>query len=91
MLTRLLTAIRPRPTSAAPAEPPGSAPPDTIASSAPGPADDDTAGQMRTIAGCCADGLTALAYAQFADLIEPPCRRDPPVASAAERAPSASV
>jgi hypothetical protein len=32
----------------------------------------DTVRRFRTLAECCSDGLTALAYAQFADLLEPP-------------------
>jgi hypothetical protein len=32
--------------------------------------------RFRALAECCADGLTALAYAQFADLLElPPAMR----------------
>lgn len=32
----------------------------------------DTVYRFRALAECCADGFTALAYAQFADLLEPP-------------------
>ena len=32
----------------------------------------DAASRFRALAECCADGLTALAYAQFADLLELP-------------------
>jgi hypothetical protein len=81
MLTRLFTAIRPRP----------SAPPacDELESCrwsavASGPCEerefgqvnfrpaDDTVNQFRALAECCADGFAALGYAQFADLLELP-------------------
>ena len=71
MLTRLLTTFCLRPATAAP-----DAAPRRGRSGSAGPADlcpaGDSASHMRALAECCADGLSALAYAQFADLLEPP-------------------
>jgi hypothetical protein len=46
--------------------------------------DDDPARRMRALAQSCTDGLAALAYAQFADLLDPdavqPARAPEPAA-----------
>jgi hypothetical protein len=78
MLTRLFTAFSLRPAAAAAPEA-GPSRPD--AADDAGPADlapaEDSASHMRALAECCTDGLSALAYAQFADLLEPPPLRSP--------------
>ena len=74
MLTRLLTAFCLRPAAAAPDAEPSRHRSGTAGSAGPAgfcPAGDSVS-HMRALAGCCADGLSALAYAQFADLLEPP-------------------
>lgn len=74
MLTRLLTALSLRPTAATAPEQETSRS-GSGAADAAGPSDlcaaEDSASRMRALAECCADSLSALAYAQFADLLEP--------------------
>jgi hypothetical protein len=88
MLAQLFATIRPRPLAPAAAAPqagwpviaPGAPADDGAAHAAGGLPASETAHRFRALAECCADGLTALAYAQFADLLElsPPVRRRAP-------------
>jgi hypothetical protein len=72
MLTRFLAAVGPK-------QPAAALLPEGQRVARPGIAGDDPAGlraedpakRMRALAESCSDGLAALAYAQFADLLEP--------------------
>jgi hypothetical protein len=71
MLMRLFTALSRHPTAATvPEEDPSL----SGSGDGGGPAGsyaEDSASRMRALAECCSDSLSALAYAQFADLLEP--------------------
>jgi hypothetical protein len=96
MLTRLLTAIRPSPPGAmasdnAPQSHCGNSPDSDSFTWLSGDFSrrDETVRRFRRLAESCTDGLTALAYAQFADLLESQPRPAP--ASATLPNPAAQI